>query len=109
MGHPRNAGPRAGVAGTGLDRHVCAWMSVRSSVRSCQLCTAQKAPTAVRNVTWRAPKNMRLSFPRRVMTAPPTPGVSWARLQGEANEGEALEQGEEEQRAEKPDGRERSL
>jgi len=48
-------------------RTFCSWMRVRSSVSSCQLCTAQKVPTAVRKVTWRAPKNMSVSFERSVI------------------------------------------
>jgi len=48
-------------------RKFCSWITVRSSVRSCQLWTAQKVPTAVRNATCMAPKNIRVSLERSVI------------------------------------------
>src|SRR5690348_9001603 len=42
---------------------------LRSSVTSCQLCTAQNIPTAVRNATCNAPRNIKVSFECSVIAA----------------------------------------
>src|SRR5262249_5613999 len=89
-------------------RRFCACTSARSSVRSCQLCTAQNAPTAVKKVTCSAPKNMSVSLERSVMPSPdPLGGGGDGRRKAE--EGDSLEQWQEEEGGDQQGGRERTL
>src|SRR5262249_53416918 len=89
-------------------RRFCAWMSASSSVRFCQICTAQNVATTVRKLTCSAPKNIRVSLERSVMPSPHPVGHGGGG-RCEAKEGDALEQRQQEQRSDQERGGDRTL